>query len=238
MVENLQEFFIFTALVLGLGTSFHCIGMCGPIALSLGIGKGYRISFLSKNMLYQLGRVTTYSTLGFLLGLVGGFSLGEYQQYLSIFLGLVMISTVLLSKRSMQPNLPFLQKPLLWLKKQMANLLGKNAPQSLYTIGILNGFLPCGAVYIALAGSLATASPINGALFMLFFGLGTIPLMFLVVLMGNQISLATRNKISKIFPYIVFLLGVLFILRGLSLDIPYISPAAESLNPAADKCCH
>jgi uncharacterized protein len=229
------------ALLLGLVTSLHCVGMCGPIALSLGLNPQQRVQLYLKNLTYQLGRITTYSILGLIVGFLGkGFQLFGSQQYISIAVGLLMIVMVFLPKNissSMSNNNPF-TTVLLKIKLGLGKLLGKVNYKSLYSIGLLNGLLPCGPVYIALTATIASETAYEGALFMFLFGLGTIPLMFLTTLIGSTISQEYRNKIMKIYPFILVFLGVLFILRGLELDIPYVSPPEKALQISPEAKCH
>jgi len=220
--------------MLGLASSLHCVGMCGPIAFSLGINPENKLDFTFRNLTYQLGRVTTYSVLGALLGVIGyGVSFAGLQNPLSIGVGILMILMALLPKNLGAENLgmkPF-SRLMYQIKSGLGKFLRKKNYSSLYITGLLNGLLPCGAVYAALTGSMAMGGVWKGALFMVFFGLGTIPLMFASVLAGNIVSLQTRQKIVKFLPYLMILLGILFILRGLNLNIPYISPTVESLQP-------
>lgn len=231
---------ILLALGLGFATSLHCVGMCGPIALSIGLSAKNKLKFTLKNLTYQFGRVTTYTLLGLTLGLIGeGFSLVGFQNYLSIAIGVLMIIMVLIPKffDNQNINAKPLQAILLKVKIGLGRYLRRQDFSSLYTTGLLNGLLPCGAVYAALTAAIGVGSFKQSALFMFFFGLGTIPLMFLTVLFGNFISLEWRQKILKILPIITLILGILFILRGLELNIPYISPSKEVLQIDAAEYC-
>ncbi|HCO84482.1 MAG TPA: hypothetical protein DIT95_13230, partial [Arenibacter sp.] len=87
-----------------------------------------------------------------------------------------------------------------------------------------NGLLPCGLVYMAVFGSIATANPWLGALFMALFGLGTIPLMTTAVYFGSMLKGSAKKSVQRLIPVFVILVGLLFILRGMGLGIPYISP--------------
>ena len=231
---------IVAALGLGLGTSLHCLGMCGPIAFSLGLGGEDRVNFTFKNLTYQLGRVTTYATLGAILGAIGqGISFAGFQKYLSIIVGLLMIAMVLLPKNlSTNSSNRLIGGFLLKLKSSLGTFIRRKDYGSLYLTGILNGFLPCGMVYIALAAALGVGNIAGSALFMALFGLGTIPLMFLAVMFGSVLSVNIRNQILKFIPIITVVIGVLFILRGLELGIPFLSPPPEALNIEAKSCCH
>ena len=89
---------------------------------------------------------------------------------------------------------------------------------------------------MALIGSIATGEPLEGALYMALFGLGTVPLMSVAIFLGNVLNLTVRKKIQKAIPIFIVIIGLLFILRGLGLGIPYISPSDAKLqisnNPA------
>lgn len=227
-----MEWTISIALLLGLGTSLHCVGMCGPIAFSLGINAANKLKFTVKNLTYQFGRVTTYTVLGIILGIVGqGFSMAGLQQVLSITIGVLMIAFVVVPRIKSGTNfkIGFIENWMLKLKITLSKFLRKQDISSLYITGLLNGLLPCGMVYIALTASLAWGSFYGSALFMFLFGLGTIPLMFTTVLFGQIISLKQRQFILGLVPYITIFLGILFIIRGSGLSIPYISPSEHSL---------
>lgn len=224
---------VLAALTLGLTTGFHCIGMCGPIALSLGLSKQQQTNFHLKNITYQLGRIFTYALLGALLGLVGeGFNLAGFQSYLTVFSGIVLIIMAIFSfgGNDFAAKIPFFNQFLLKVKLNLGKQLTKTGYSSRFLTGVLNGFLPCGMVYMALTASLAAGGVWQGALFMALFGLGTFPFMFLVVVFGNMINTATRTNILKVIPVLMLVLGALFILRGLELGIPYISPPKASLQ--------
>ena len=224
---------IISAIGLGFASGFHCIGMCGPIALSMGLTKKQATNYYLQNLTYQFGRIFTYSLLGTLLGTVGqGFEMAGFQQYLTIAVGISLILMAIFSfgGNDFASKIPFLSKFLLKVKMNLGKLLQKADYRSRFTTGILNGFLPCGMVYMALTASLAAGGIWQGASFMALFGLGTLPFMFAVVLLGNLMTTAFRIKILKFVPVLMIVLGGLFILRGLEIGIPYISPKKEALK--------
>jgi len=224
---------IISALGLGFASGFHCIGMCGPIALSLGLTKKQATNYYLQNLTYQLGRIVTYSFLGAILGIVGkGFQLAGFQQYLTIGVGILLILMAVFSfgGKDFASKIPFFSKFLLKVKMNLGKLLQKADYRSRFSTGILNGFLPCGMVYMALTASLASGGIWQSATFMALFGLGTLPFMFAIVLLGNLMTTAFRIKILKFVPVMMIVLGGLFILRGLELGIPYISPPHNSLQ--------
>jgi hypothetical protein len=231
-----------TALLLGLVGSLHCAGMCGPIAIALPLSNESWLARISGGLLYNAGRTITYGVLGAFFGLAGmGLALGGMQQWISIILGVVMILAVLI------PRLGAAGKKIYTLTDSVTGLLKKpfiklfkvRTYRSLFIIGLLNGFLPCGLVYIALAGALVMSQVHEGALYMVFFGIGTIPMMLAISLAGNVLSNKLRQKLSKVIPIFIVLLGILFILRGLNLGIPYISPKlSQEGKKATMECCH
>ena len=224
---------IISALGLGFASGFHCIGMCGPIALSLGLTKKQATNYYLQNLTYQFGRIVTYSFLGAVLGIVGkGFQMAGFQQYLTIGVGILLILMAVFSfgGKDFASKIPFLSKFLLKVKMNLGKLLQKADYRSRFSTGILNGFLPCGMVYMALTASLASGGIWQSATFMALFGLGTLPFMFAIVLVGNLMTTAFRIKILKFVPVMMIVLGGLFILRGLELGIPYISPPHNSLQ--------
>ena len=224
---------LISALGLGFASGFHCIGMCGPIALSLGLTKKQATNYYLQNLTYQFGRVVTYAFLGAILGIIGqGFHMVGFQQYLTIGVGILLIVMALFSfgGKDFASKIPFLSGFLLKVKMNLGKLLQKADYKSRFSTGILNGFLPCGMVYMALTASLASGGIWQGSLFMAVFGLGTLPFMFAVVLVGNLMTQAFRIKILKFIPAIMILLGILFILRGLEIGIPFVSPKKEALQ--------
>lgn len=224
---------ILSALALGFASGFHCIGMCGPIALSMGLSRQQRANYYLQNLSYQFGRILTYSFLGAILGIIGeGFHMAGFQRYLSIIVGILLIIMALFSfgGKDFATRIPLVSKLLLKVKMSLGKLLKKSDYKSRFLTGLLNGFLPCGMVYMALTASLVAGGIWQGATYMFFFGLGTFPFMFTVVLLGNFISSTMRTKILKIIPIIMIILGGLFVLRGLELGIPYVSPKAEALH--------
>ncbi len=232
--------FLLAALSLGFLGSFHCIGMCGPIALTIPVKRTSRFSILSGGLVYNIGRVLTYGAMGLVFGLLGkGFVVAGWQNILSVTLGIGILVLLFLPKFSsfhlqVGPLISLLEK----LKAKIRQLFGIHNYQSLLLIGILNGFLPCGLVYLGIAGSVASGDPLKGALFMMVFGLGTVPTMLTITVVRDYITIQFREQIRKIVPVFVGVMAVLLILRGLNLGIPYISPSVEITNSGVvQKCC-
>ncbi len=216
-----------TALVLGLLGSLHCLGMCGPIAFMLPLDRTNAPKKLFQLFVYHFGRMLSYAILGLLFGYVGkGLYLFGMQQKLSIIIGGIMILLVILPSRHLKKY--SITKPIYGLlvkvKSRLGKELKKRTPDTFLTIGFLNGFLPCGLVYMALLGAVALGNPWQGSLYMMLFGLGTVPLMTSAVLFSSLLKGGAKRMAQKMIPVLVVLIGALFIFRGLGLGIPYVSP--------------
>lgn len=229
-----------SALIFGLLGSFHCIGMCGPIAFMLPVDRSNSIKQFFQIFSYHLGRLFTYSLIGLLFGFLGkGFYFFGFQQQLSIVVGILMILTIILPKVFKKYNFSkSINKLVMKVKSALGKELKKKGNDTFFTIGFLNGLLPCGLVYMAIFGALATANTFSGSLYMFVFGLGTIPLMTVVVYMGNFANGLVRKRIQQTIPYVVIFIGILFVLRGLGLGIPYISPIPVTNLVTSVEGCH
>ena len=233
--------YILAAISLGFLGSFHCVGMCGPIALALPLNDQSLYSKISGSFLYNLGRAISYSFFGLLFGALGkGFVIGGYQQLLSILIGSILLVYVLLPNKILSKFkfTGFLFTMTQKLKSSFSVLFHQKTTKALFFIGLLNGLLPCGLVYMGIAGAIVTGSMLQGALFMFAFGLGTFPVMFALSISRNFISLGFRNKIRKTIPVFISIMALLFILRGMNLGIPYISPELSKTQCEAKSCCH
>lgn len=233
--------FLISGFIIGFLGSFHCIGMCGPIALSLPV---HHYNIIKKNigiLVYNFGRLLTYSLLGIFFGLLGqSFSLIGLQQWISVSMGLLLLLTVLLPQIRLfrTIKLPLLTHSINVLKNKLMSSFSKRGLRFLFGIGLLNGLLPCGLVYLGIAGAIASQTVTDGALFMLFFGFGTVPVMYAVAFAGQFINLRFRSVVRKSVPYVISVIAVLLILRGLNLGIPYVSPAFDTKTNAANCCVH
>lgn len=233
---------ILSGLALGFFGSLHCIGMCGPIALALPSQSKSKLSFYSGRILYNLGRVITYSIMGLIIGLIGQkINLAGYQQIVSITLGALILIAVLLPSniKNYFIRLKAVQLITKALQSSIGVLFRRGGQGSLFGIGVLNGFLPCGFVYVALAGAVALNSIEKSILFMALFGVGTIPAMFSASIVTNLFGQNFRGRIHRAIPIFASVLAVIFILRGLNLGIPYLSPKMKTVtkvNPSHD-CC-
>lgn len=235
---------IVPAITLGFFGSFHCIGMCGPIALSLPINNTSLFHKVSHLLLYNFGRTLTYSLLGLVFGLIGQtFDFFGFQQYLSIAIGALILFSIFFTSgfAAKHKITASIYKSMNVIKQTLSKLFKRKGWLSVFSIGLLNGLLPCGLVYMGIAGALASGSYINGAFFMLIFGLSTIPVLLSLSFFGNLISISFKNSIRSITPYVLSVMAVLLILRGLNLGIPYLSPKIQtetSRIQTTDINCH
>ena len=234
---------LWSAILLGLLGSFHCVGMCGPIAFLLPLDRKNKSKRIFQLLSYHTGRLFTYGLIGFIFGLVGkSLNLFGIQQQLSIIIGVIMIIMILIPSKIF--NRYNFSKPMYLVVATVKNSMGvelkKKDPSTFFTIGFLNGFLPCGLVYMAVFGALAGGGAGYGALYLVLFGMGTIPLMTVAIYLGNFLKAKVKQKILKAIPVFVVLIGLLFILRGMGLGIKYVSPseivAIKQVN--ATHSCH
>lgn len=229
-----------SAFILGLLGSFHCIGMCGPIAFMLPVDKFNSSKKLFQVFLYHSGRLLAYGIIGFFFGVLGkSFYIFNLQQGLSIIIGVLMILIVLVPNLQTQKHTftrP-IYRVITKVKSALGHNLQKKTTDTFLTIGFLNGFLPCGLLYMAAFGAITSSSILLSSFYMILFGLGTIPMMTLAVYTGNSITRKTRNRIQKLIPIFVVIMGILFIVRGMGLGIPYISPKASTDIVSANFGC-
>ena len=219
---------LWSALIFGLLGSFHCVGMCGPIAFMLPVDRSNSIKKITQITTYHLGRLIAYAIIGLGFGLIGkSLYIFGLQQQLSIIIGILMIIVVLIPTQTF--NKYNVSKPLYRIiskvKSSLGKALKKKTADTFLTIGFLNGFLPCGLVYMAVFASLAMPGAFESSLYMMLFGLGTIPLMTSAIYLGKFLNTTVKQRIQKAIPVVVIIIGLLFIIRGLGLGIPYLSPS-------------
>ncbi|WP_162052536.1 sulfite exporter TauE/SafE family protein [Pontibacter pamirensis] len=233
---------IWAGFLFGLVGSFHCVGMCGPIAVALPFvwSSGWR--YYAGRLLYNGGRIVTYTALGALAGAFGqSLQMAGLQQTVSIVSGILILLLLVLpaALQGKAAKAVGTDKLMIWVRHKLGYFFQKNSLGALFMVGLLNGLLPCGFVYIALAGAISAPGIEGAMLYMALFGLGTLPLMFLVSLSGKLISLKLRSTFSRMVPYVGMCLAILFIVRGLGLGIPYLSPkvAHTASHTTEITCC-
>jgi sulfite exporter TauE/SafE len=226
----------YLAISMGLLSSFHCVGMCGPIALALPVRRGSRFYQFAALLLYNAGRALSYSALGMLVGLIGTtIAWVGYLRYLSVIAGAVMLIYVLLPLVSRQfDGWPTFSNPATrYLRKSMARLLQQRSIGGWLMLGTLNGLLPCGMVYLALTSSLATGDIFSGALYMFLFGIATFPAMLTIGLAKQWFTPNRRSRMRRLTPVMIALAGIWLVARGVLMQYP----SAHDKSPKTITTC-
>ncbi|MEN9349384.1 MAG: hypothetical protein RL372_362 [Bacteroidota bacterium] len=223
-----------TAFVLGLSSSFHCVGMCGPLLLAVPTRASINYQWL-EILIYHTARIFTYALLGVLVGFVGWrLQVANLQQFFSLTIGIILLIYVFAGRFFADASW------LLAFNKMIFSFFGFAAKQKgqrgTLLLGVANGLLPCGMVYIALTGAMASASATAAAGFMTLFGLGTLPLLFVFNFYGIRLQASVKQRIKFVSPIVIVIMGILLIIRGLNLGIPYISP--HFVNNGGGVACH
>ena len=231
-----------TAILVGFLGSFHCLGMCAPITWAVPDNSTSRSKWLASKLIYNFGRIITYSVLGAIVGLLGELiAFAGFQQWLSILAGVTLIFGVVIFKGEMPKTaiLKPLGKFMVWVKTRMSKLIMAKGWKANLSLGIVNGFLPCGLVYVALIAAVSMGDVFGGAAYMALFGLGTLPMMIAAAVLGKTAGSTFKTQVAKFTPKFMVILGILFVLRGLNIGIPYVSPklttSTQIINCALDE---
>lgn len=214
----------YVAFTLGLFGSLHCVGMCGPLAIVFSNKeRNSRNQNIVSALSYNLGRTATYSLLGLFFGILGSFLfVADLQKVASIVLGVFLIAAFIFNidiDKSVNQN-SVIKKFYFSVRAFISEMMQKSQNYHSFQLGMANGLLPCGLVYLALAGALASGSVMGGIAFMAFFGLGTIPMLFVLSSGYSLVSSKVRFKFRKILPYVTFIFGAFLIYRGIIVDMP------------------
>lgn len=238
---------LLTGFLLGLTSNLHCIGMCGPIAMAIPVNRNSNWSILGGIFQYNTGRILTYSILGAFVGSIGiTVQTFGILQWISIASGIFLILFAWRKWFSFKWMANFPSSGLRNITgKGMSKVLASDSSLKLTMLGMLNGLLPCGMVYVALMNALLAGNPVSSAYTMIVFGIGTLPAMIAVGFAANRIGIEMRQRLNKVVPYLLTIVGLLVVLRGMNLDIPYISPKvtitiSETNEPPTLEmsCCH
>ncbi len=218
---------VVSGFIIGLASSLHCIGMCGPLALAIPLDYRNTKKQISGSIQYNTGRIASYSFLGLIVGLAGvSLKLLITFQIISIASGILML---LFATNKFTQKLSILRKINNFLFSVISNLFGKiRKSQSSFKptlFGIVNGLLPCGMVYISIMNALTAENLLFSILSMTAFGVGTFFTMFFIPILYNISSL--KNKFQKLTPIVLLIVGLVLILRGMNLGIPFISPEIQ-----------
>lgn len=215
----------YLAFFMGLFGSVHCAVMCGPLLIAINSQMGLSWKVVFNRVLYQTGRIFTYGMMGLFLGILGGMAtIQGWQKGLSVTVGivLVIIGVFYLYGKNTQALTRFQTKAVQPFTKYMGRWLYR--PGGSLVAGTLNGILPCGMVYMALASAMNADSLTNSFLFMVLFGLGTLPLLSIFSFAGSFSKPIFKRGFNRVMPFLYLIMGIWFILRGANLDIPYLSP--------------
>lgn len=211
---------VIAAFTLGLFGSLHCVGMCGPLMLAAnGAGvEGWRSPFT-----YQAGRLTTYLLLGVLLGSLGlGMRLWNAQSALAIISGvlLLILAVLRLDPGALLARWPAYARFQFGLRRRMAAFIQQRGLPAQFGLGLCNGLVPCGLVYVAVVGAANTGTPLSGAMFMLAFGLGTLPLLSISLYAGKRLLTLRPDTLHRWTPVLLIASSILLIWRGWQSHIP------------------
>jgi len=220
--------YYFLAFLTGFAGSLHCLGMCAPLVLA------FPFRNFQTALLYNVGRLSTYTLMGASAGIFGkALFIFGFQQGLSILAGVLMIALALLPNLHFKPARQFNARVRGWFAPFYKN----KTPFSIYMIGVLNGLLPCGLIYLGIVGAIAMGGIAEAALYMFLFGAGTLPMMVLVALSRDWMNASRRFSFNSLIPVFSILIGVLFVIRGMNLGIPMLSPKMSSKIEQAAECC-
>ena len=208
-----------SALLLGFLGSFHCAGMCGPIALALPLNRSSRSGIITGRLIYNTGRIITYMLLGFVAGLIGhGIAWAGFQKGLSLVSGILILLIAMgsLYLTSMKISNPILTSISAAIRKPFRKLFRQHSYSAMLGIGLLNGILPCGFVYMATVAAAASGNLQQSVGYMAFFGAGTLPVMFFLSIAGNFFGLKFNRMVKKATPFVAMAVAIFLISRGLT----------------------
>ena len=228
---------IWTAFTLGLLGSFHCAAMCGPLAIAIPKHSKNHYLNIFEGLLYNFGRVSTYTLFGVISGIIG-FQLDIHglQNMLSYIVGgtIVLTSTLYIIKHSIRTHQRI--KTPAFIERGIQVLFRSEKSYSKYMLGVLNGLLPCGFVYVAIAGSLVSGSIVHSLSYIFYFGLGTIPIMMTMFLAPTVLSLDLRRKMNTLIPVFSLVIGLFIISRAL--PVHAIHSLASEDNHTKEMCIY
>jgi sulfite exporter TauE/SafE len=221
--------------------SMHCVGMCGPIAMAVPLNNHSKVYRLLGSLNYLFGKALTYAFLGIFSGVFAKMlNMAGVQRYISLFTGFLILLILVIQKFG-NGNLGSERFNYQWvgfLKKQFKNMLHRKSLLSAFLIGLINGVLPCGLVYIALAGAVGAGGWWQSMLYMFLFGISTIPLMLMLMIFKSKMSVSYKNLFQKAVPTFTLVIAMLLIIRGLNLGIPYFSPKVNTVKEKTIiECC-
>ena len=204
------------AFVIGLFGSLHCVGMCGPVMLAFSGVNQKPLGFL----MYHSGRIISYMLIGLILGGIGSFvSVLKIQQLSSLVLGIVILLLYGIPRfRSNIERFYYNSKFYSLIKRVIATNLSMR--RRWFISGVANGFFPCGLTYVAAAGAVLMTNFGEGLLFMLLFGLGTIPALLMLQFSGNFLLKRFKHFIPRTLHIVALLSGLIMVYRATLMSFP------------------
>jgi uncharacterized protein len=200
-----------TGFLLGLMGSLHCAGMCGALVLMTPVVAPTQASFVASRLVYHAGRIFVYALIGVLFGIIGeSMVFAGFQRWLSIIAGVLMIAALVAAKR-LKSRLMLM--PMV-MKTRFSSLLRQRSYPSIFALGGVNGLLPCGLVYMAATASIASGDVFQSVASMVFFGLGTLPVLLGISFAGKRLNLSRIPALQKVAPVTVALAAILLIIRA------------------------
>ena len=194
----------YTAIIMGLAGSLHCAGMCSPLAMAIAKSNPFVLS----RVVYNLGRIFTYGLLGAVVAAAGSLvQLSPYQTVVSLTMGVIFLLLGLggITRVRIPLVTSGMERMTSWLKRLFGATLQSKSFMATFSLGMLNGLLPCGLTYLALSACLILPNMQEGFMFMLFFGLGTWPVMIGMTWILNigfikrALNLTRLSRVALIF---------------------------------------
>jgi sulfite exporter TauE/SafE len=226
--------------MMGFISSWHCAGMCGPLILSMPDFSKTNNEQIINTLIYHAGRIIIYATGGLIAGIIGqNFQIASSQQQISLWLGVIVLIYVLTPKKlsALLAEWTHTSNVFDFVRIQITKLWHQPQRSTRFILGALNGLLPCGMVYLALASALTTGSIGSGVLFMTGFGIGTLPILAIIAYAGKMLHYKVRIKMQRAVPFFLVTMACLLMLRGMGLGIPYLSPTMKSAGTHKPTCC-
>ncbi|MDX1685877.1 MAG: sulfite exporter TauE/SafE family protein [Saprospiraceae bacterium] len=213
---------LWTALTLGFLGSLHCLGMCGPLVTAIPMQSNRAVSTVMNISTYHTSRILAYGFLGLIPGVLGaGLQITMAQQWISVLVGIIFLIACVLSLRNhLSIRIPVFDQISLRIQNLFYNAIRAESRTRLVSLGILNGLIPCGMVYMAMAAALGRPTVMDSMLYMMAFGLGTVPIFVLLAFIQSRKIFDIRPHLQKLIPVSLAILGLIFLWRGLCVDIP------------------
>lgn len=211
-----------TGIIGGFG---HCIGMCGPLVASYTLARTSQplplFTRMAPHLLYNVGRITTYTLIGGIMGLSGSFvnvagRLAGIQNVVALIAGVMMI-LMGIGIAGISGNTAWIEKHNLSVLRLAQRVVASSSLLRYYPLGIILGLLPCGLSYTVFIAAAGTGGLFPGMLTALLFGLGTLPALILFGAVMSLLSATLRNRIYRTSGALVILMGIYYLYRGISL---------------------